>query len=70
MNLSIIMNIRWVHAIWNEECESYGMMSCRLVSKFMLCFESLNVCEIGVFLNILCIVCYGYVLIVLSSHSI
>ena len=35
-------------AIWNKEWESYGMMCCRIVSNFLLCFETFVLIDLEV----------------------
>ena len=60
-----------VPPILNEECESYCIMTRRLVFIFLLCFEFLKYVKLVFLLNgILYIVWYGHVLLVLSFFSL
>ena len=46
MHMSMLMNVKRIISIWNEEWESYVMMSRRIVSNFLLYCEPLSVVEL------------------------
>lgn len=64
------MNVGGVLDTWNEEFESYCLMSSKIISILLLCFVSFKLCGIGFLPScVICMVCYGYVFLVLSFLS-
>ena len=46
MHIRIIIKVKRRFSVWNEEWESYGIMSRIFVSNFLLCCQSLDVVEL------------------------